>query len=235
MLASGRLTRGVVRSLLGEALDSWGPSEFVSHLAGMSDAALWDTRVWLATRGPWPSAADRFAADLGWAEDVGDPALRALTEAILQAPIPILTGGAGAGGDQFAPSMLAAAVTRQDVVDRQPGGLPAAILAAEVVSAEDLPFREADAGPGPAHHVAQSDNRWTRDRQANGPHVPPAIPQHLRLPRNEQPKRAARGAHVEGFEVGVQKQHRNVHRAGPKLGRIITPRSVFTSKQIGNS
>jgi len=95
MLASGRLTRGVVRSLLGEALDSWGPSEFVSHLAGMSDAALWDTRVWLATRGPWPSAADRFAADLGWAEDVGDPALRALTEAILQAPIPILTGGHG--------------------------------------------------------------------------------------------------------------------------------------------
>jgi len=67
----------------------------VSHLAGMSDAALWDTRVWLATRGPWPSAADRFAADLGWAEDVGDPALRALTEAILQAPIPILTGGHG--------------------------------------------------------------------------------------------------------------------------------------------
>jgi hypothetical protein len=95
MLASGRMNRGVVRSLLGEALDAWGPDEFVSRLAGMSDAALWDTRVWLATRGAWPAAADRFAADLGWPEDVQDPELRALTEAILRAPIPILTGGHG--------------------------------------------------------------------------------------------------------------------------------------------
>jgi hypothetical protein len=95
MLASGRMIRGAVRSLVGDALDSWGPREFVGRLAEISDAALWDTRVWLATHGPWPSAADRFAADLGWAEDVHDPALRALTEAILQSPIPILTGGHG--------------------------------------------------------------------------------------------------------------------------------------------
>ncbi len=95
MLASGRMTRGVVRSLLGEALDSWGPAEFVGRVAEMSDAVLWDTRVWLATHGEWPAPADRFAADLGWAEEVQDARLRALTEATLQAPIPILTGGHG--------------------------------------------------------------------------------------------------------------------------------------------
>ncbi|OGO12798.1 MAG: hypothetical protein A2Z66_13330 [Chloroflexi bacterium RBG_13_66_10] len=95
MLASGRMTRHEVRSLLGEALDTWGPREFVRRLSEMSDAVVWDTRVWMATHGDWPSAADRFAADLGWAEEVDEPGLRALTEAILQAPIPILTGGHG--------------------------------------------------------------------------------------------------------------------------------------------
>jgi hypothetical protein len=49
----------------------------------------------MSTRGDWPSEADRFAADLGWAQEIDDPALRALTEAIGQAPIPILTGGHG--------------------------------------------------------------------------------------------------------------------------------------------
>jgi hypothetical protein len=84
-----------VRSLLADALETWGPQEFVRRLSEMSDAALWDTRVWMSTRGDWPSEADRFAADLGWAQEIDDPALRALTEAIGQAPIPILTGGHG--------------------------------------------------------------------------------------------------------------------------------------------
>ena len=54
----------------------------------------------MAQRGPWPTASDRFAADLGLAQAVHDPALRALTEAIAAAPLPVLTGGHGvvAGG-----------------------------------------------------------------------------------------------------------------------------------------
>jgi hypothetical protein len=95
MLASGRVTRGEVRSLIGEALDAWGPREFVRRLAETSDAALWDTRVWLATRGPWPPESDRFAADLGWPDEVQDPGLRDLTAEISEAEIPILTGGHG--------------------------------------------------------------------------------------------------------------------------------------------
>jgi hypothetical protein len=61
----------------------------------MTDAVLWDTRVWMAGHGGWPPASERFAADLGWADQVEDRALRELTEAVNEAPIPILTGGHG--------------------------------------------------------------------------------------------------------------------------------------------
>jgi CTP:molybdopterin cytidylyltransferase MocA len=93
MLASGRAERGEVRSLIGQLVDDWGPERFVEQLAGMADGLLWDNRVWMAHRGLWPSAADRFASDLGWADEVDDPALATLTRALRGARIPILTGG----------------------------------------------------------------------------------------------------------------------------------------------
>ena len=93
MLASGRAERGEVRSLIGELLDDWGPARFVERLSAMADGVLWDNRVWMAHRGLWPSASDRFAADLGRPGEVAERELAALTEAIQAAPIPILTGG----------------------------------------------------------------------------------------------------------------------------------------------
>jgi hypothetical protein len=100
MLASGRSARGEVRSFIGSAVDRMGAAAFLSEMAGMADGLVWDTRVWMAQRGPWPPASDRFAADLGWTADVNDPSLRALTEAAVSAPLPVLTGGHGvvAGG-----------------------------------------------------------------------------------------------------------------------------------------
>jgi hypothetical protein len=95
MIASGRMGRGEVRSIVALMIDTWGPDVFVEHLAQLCDAVLWDTRVWMAHRGPWPSTADRFAADLGFVEQIEDPVLRALTKAIRQASIPILAGGYG--------------------------------------------------------------------------------------------------------------------------------------------
>jgi hypothetical protein len=95
MVASGRMERGQVRTLVGEILDAWGPRDFIERLAAMTDAVLWDTRVWMATHGGWPASNDRFAADLGWADQVQDAGLRDLTQAINAAPIPILTGGHG--------------------------------------------------------------------------------------------------------------------------------------------
>jgi len=93
MLASGRAERGDVRSLIGEMLDDWGPARFVERLSTMADGVLWDNRVWMAHRGLWPSASDRFAADLGRSGEVVAEELASLTEAVQAAPIPILTGG----------------------------------------------------------------------------------------------------------------------------------------------
>lgn len=96
MVASGRATRGEVQSLVGMMLEAWGPQPFIAALASMADAVIWDTRVWMSHRGLWPSMADRFAADLGWVDEIQEPPLRALTQAIVEAPIPIITGGHGA-------------------------------------------------------------------------------------------------------------------------------------------
>jgi hypothetical protein len=95
MSASGRLQRGEVRSLIANWLENLGPEAFVEELSSLGDAVLWDTRVWMAHRGKYPTAAVRFAADLGWVDHIDDAVLRRLTSAVNQAAIPIITGGHG--------------------------------------------------------------------------------------------------------------------------------------------
>jgi len=95
MAASGRLQRGEVRSLVAQLLEDKGPEAFIEELTGLGEAVLWDTRVWMAHRGKIPSAADRYASDLGWSDQIEDSSLRRLTHAISQASIPIVTGGHG--------------------------------------------------------------------------------------------------------------------------------------------
>lgn len=93
MRASGRQTRGEVCSLLNDYVDLVGVEQFFVRLAAMADAILLDSRVILASRGLWPSDADRFHADLLMDERVGDPFLRALTAAARSAPVPVVMGG----------------------------------------------------------------------------------------------------------------------------------------------
>lgn len=93
MRAAGRLGAGQVRSLLNEHLNAVGLPKFVEELSGMTDAILWDTRVLWAARNLWPSEIDRYAADLGLVDFIEDPFIRAFTQAINDAPIPIVTGG----------------------------------------------------------------------------------------------------------------------------------------------
>lgn len=95
MVASGRLAAGNVRSVMADWTASAGPTAVVESLAGMVEGALWDTRVWMGAAGSWPSAKDRFAADLGWIDEVESRPLRDLTAALVEAGIPILTGGHG--------------------------------------------------------------------------------------------------------------------------------------------
>jgi hypothetical protein len=100
MVASQRLARGEVQSLIADMVGELQPSGFLARLGQMSDAVIWDTRVWMGSRGTWPSAADRFAADLGWTKQISDEALRNLTIAMMESPIPVVAGGHGvvAGG-----------------------------------------------------------------------------------------------------------------------------------------
>ncbi len=93
MRASGRQTRGEVRSLLGFYLDAVGVERFFAQLGELGQAAFIDNRVVLAHWRLWPSDADRFYADLRQAARIEEPGLRALVEAAMVAPIPVVMGG----------------------------------------------------------------------------------------------------------------------------------------------
>jgi hypothetical protein len=86
------------RSTLGLVLDREGPEALGRILAGLADAAVIDSRVLLAHRlgadeSAWPPAEDRFASDLLLPDRIGDPWLRSLTTAAVEASIPISLGG----------------------------------------------------------------------------------------------------------------------------------------------
>ncbi len=100
MVASERLQRGEVRSILGKLLEIQGPQAFFATLGEIVDTAIIDTRVLMAHQGREFSAADRFASDLFMADAIIDSWLKDFTQAASQAPIPIILGGhsAVAGG-----------------------------------------------------------------------------------------------------------------------------------------
>jgi len=93
MRSSGRQGRGEVRSLLAYLVEALGPEEFFRRLAEMADAAIIDTRVLMAHWRIWPSAEERFSADLLMPDAVSHPLLRDFTLAAREAPIPVLLGG----------------------------------------------------------------------------------------------------------------------------------------------
>jgi hypothetical protein len=79
-------------------LDRDGPGALGALLADLGDAAVIDTRVLVAHQfgadeSGWPAAEDRFASDLLLPDRIHDPWLRAVTQSVLDAPIPIVLGG----------------------------------------------------------------------------------------------------------------------------------------------
>jgi CTP:molybdopterin cytidylyltransferase MocA len=93
MRASGRLVRGEARSLLGYYLEAVGLERLFHELATLGQAIFLDNRVLFAHRRLWPSDADRFYSDLRRPDQVTDPFVRALTEAAMAAPMPVIMGG----------------------------------------------------------------------------------------------------------------------------------------------
>lgn len=103
MTASGRQAQGNVHSLVARHLARVGPAAFFAEMAEMTDLVIFDTRVVLASTNRWPSAADRYASDAGQPELIADSFLRELTQAALNAPVPVLLGGHGVvTGDLYA-------------------------------------------------------------------------------------------------------------------------------------
>jgi 2-phospho-L-lactate guanylyltransferase (CobY/MobA/RfbA family) len=93
MRALGRVERGEVRSLVAQALESWGPAGFFEHLASVAEVAFFDTRVWMAHAKLELSEADRFHSDLGQVDMIENPRLREFTAAAFKSPIPVILGG----------------------------------------------------------------------------------------------------------------------------------------------
>lgn len=84
-------------STIGTLLEERGPEALATIVDQLADGAIVDTRVLMASRygadeNGWPSPEDRFASDLLRVDEIGDPWLRALTQAAAAATIPILLG-----------------------------------------------------------------------------------------------------------------------------------------------
>ncbi len=93
MVASERIDRSEVQSLLGVLLDLQGPEAFFRTLADMTDAAIIDSRVLMAHQGLHPSDADRFASDLFMVDAIQNEWIRTFTAAAANASIPVVLGG----------------------------------------------------------------------------------------------------------------------------------------------
>ena len=121
MLAAGRDANGEARSLLAFHLQAVGPERFFVELGEMVQSALIDTRPILAHLVRRPSRADRFLSDAMAPDGIEDSWLRDLTQAALEAPVPVVLGGSSlvASGVQ----LLSEAAWRER--DRQDSGYKA--------------------------------------------------------------------------------------------------------------
>lgn len=94
MQSAGTDVAGTARSILGQLMLEAGPVRtFGVLLPELCDAAFIDLRPVLVQLGIRASRADRFAADLGRPEEIEDPALRAIVEAVQVSPVPVVLGG----------------------------------------------------------------------------------------------------------------------------------------------
>ncbi len=80
--------------MLGQLVEAVGPERcFQELIPELCDAAFIDIRPVVAHLDLQPSRADRFAADLGLADQIEDAGLRAFVAAAAASPIPIVLGG----------------------------------------------------------------------------------------------------------------------------------------------
>ena len=94
MQSAGTDADGTARSILGALLAESGPGRvFSTLLPEWCDAAFIDIRPALVHLGIRPNRADRFAADAGLPDAIEDLRLRALVQAAMASPVPVVLGG----------------------------------------------------------------------------------------------------------------------------------------------
>jgi len=93
MKALRREEQGLVVSLVADMIDEMGPRAFFRKLESICSAVFFDTRVAFANKGRRISDWDRYHSDLGDVDKIGDPWVKAFTEASLECRIPVVRGG----------------------------------------------------------------------------------------------------------------------------------------------
>jgi len=88
-----RSSPGARETLLGSDLTESTATRLIDRLARACDAAIIDTRPFLAPKGDLPRREDRFACDLLLPEEVSSKRWAAFAAAARDAPMPVLLGG----------------------------------------------------------------------------------------------------------------------------------------------
>src|SRR5439155_10989336 len=119
---------------------------------------------------------------------------------------------ARAGGDEVLPGVPAAAMTRDDVVERQIMRLPPAVLAGVAVAGEDLAPAQLDPRPGPADLVLEPDDGRRVVLGPRGPDDLVVVLDDLGLLAEHEPERPRQVADVQRLVVLVQDEDDPIHR-----------------------
>ncbi|MDB5083221.1 MAG: hypothetical protein JWN30_107, partial [Bacilli bacterium] len=93
MKGLGFEAKGYVRSFVADVWRELGGAWILRSWAGMTDAAVVDTRVLQAALGITAEAEDRLWADVGEWQRVQHPLLRQITQELSESPFPLMTGG----------------------------------------------------------------------------------------------------------------------------------------------
>ncbi len=120
------------------------------------------------------------------------------------------------------PQMLAAQVTRQHMVHRQPAVVSAAILAGIIIAPENLPARQFHMRARSAHLQLEPDHGRAGDQFRYRVDITATVHHHPGFTGQQQSNRSARGTYMDGFEVCVKHQDRFVH-SSTATGMIIMP------------
>ena len=108
-------------------------------------------------------------------------------------------------------------MARHDVVEREPGDVPAAVLARVAVADEDLASREPDARPRSLDAVLEPDDRGGAQHRARRPDLGVVVLDDLGLLAEDEPERATQVAHVQRLVIRVEEKDDAIHRS-PRAG-----------------